>query len=94
MSGFTSLGDPRTDRDFVITGVRVLDPLYPQGTTKWGPSPRPDSLLRPSRLDDAFVPRRAHRFPDYVPAGTYALVLPVGAAAAVDRSSARRPLEI
>jgi hypothetical protein len=77
MSGFSSLGDPLLNPDFVLTGVRVLDPLYPHGTAKWGASPTPDSLLRPSRLADAFVPRRGRRQPDYVPPGTYALVLPV-----------------
>ena len=82
MSGFTSVGDPLVHPNFVVTGVRVLDPLYPRGSSAWGPSPRPGALLRPSELDDDFVPRRRRRnrpYPDYAPPGSYVLVLPQAA---------------
>ncbi len=91
MSGFTSIGDPRSHPDFVVTGVRVLDPLYPYGDGVWGPSPRPDALLAPTQLDDNFVPRRRRRAdpngrPDYVPAGSYVLILPVPVRATASRA--------
>lgn len=81
MSGFTSSGDPRTTPGFVVTGVRVLDPLYPYGSSQWGASPAADTLLRPAQLADQFVPRQRHRpspdgRPDSAPEGSYVLVLP------------------
>ncbi len=79
MSGFTSRGDPLTSAGFVVTGVRVLDPLYPSGSSTWGPSPRPDTLLSPAALDDTFVPRHGRRQPDYAAPGSYVLVLPLPA---------------
>jgi hypothetical protein len=82
MSGFTSSADPRATPGFVVTGVRVMDPLYPYGSSQWGASPVADTLLRPSQLDDQFVPRHRRRppsdgQPDYAPEGSYVLVLPV-----------------
>ena len=47
MSGFTSMGDPSIHADFEVTGIRVLDPLYPHGSGTWGPSPEPNALLSP-----------------------------------------------
>ena len=41
---YEATGDPRTDADVRVTRVRVMDPLYPHGS-RWGPSPRPDSLV-------------------------------------------------
>jgi hypothetical protein len=55
----------------------VLDPLYPHGSSRWGPSPKPDALLTPEQLAEQFVPRNGRRQPDYAPAGSYVLVLPV-----------------
>ena len=78
MSGFTSTADPRTRNDFSVTGIRVLDPLYPHGSRVWGPSPKPNSLLKPSVLDDQFVIRDRGRVNLGVPPG-YLLVLPVAA---------------
>ena len=55
MTGFTSIGDPRVNTNFEVTGVRVLDPLYPRRNADLGPSPVPGTLLKPARLDDYFV---------------------------------------
>jgi hypothetical protein len=85
MSGFESMGDPAIHPDFTVTGVRVLDPLYPHGSATWGPSPEPNSLLSPEQLAAQFVTREPRRWSGALPAG-YFLVLPTadGVAAAVD----------
>jgi hypothetical protein len=57
MSGFTSIGNPRKDKGFRVTGIRVLDPLYPHGSSVWGASPRPNRLLTPKKLAQQFVRR-------------------------------------
>ncbi|HEU4673077.1 MAG TPA: hypothetical protein VFS32_09275 [Candidatus Limnocylindrales bacterium] len=75
MTGFESRGDPRHTEDFEVTGVRVLDPLYPHGSRIWGRSPRPDALIAPGRLGRQFVPRLFGRIDYGVPPG-YVLVLP------------------
>lgn len=76
MSGFESAGDPRLTKDFVVTGVRVLDPLYPYGSGQWGPSPAPDSLMAPAQLATQFVVREPRRWSSGLPTG-YLLVLPL-----------------
>jgi hypothetical protein len=81
MSGFTSRGDPRTDDGFTVTGIRVLDPLYPHGNSRWGPSPKPNSLLTPARLAKQFVIRDSTRVNLGVAPG-YLLILPVDAESA------------
>lgn len=78
MSGFESIGDPRQFSDFPVTGIRVLDPLYPYGSGQWGPSPVPNSLLTPEELVSQFVVREPRRWSSGLPAG-YLLVLPVAA---------------
>ena len=78
MSGFESKGDPRTVHDFTVTGVRVLDPLYPHGHSTWGASPEPNTLLTPDRLGRQFVVRDSRRVNLGVPPG-YLLILPVEA---------------
>ncbi|HEY3522886.1 MAG TPA: hypothetical protein VGK63_04220 [Candidatus Limnocylindrales bacterium] len=75
MTGFESRGDPRRTTDFEVTGVRVLDPLYPHGSRVWGRSPEPDALVTPRRLGRQFVPRLFGRIDYGVPPG-YVLVLP------------------
>jgi len=77
MSGFTSLGDPAATEDFEVTGVYVLDPLFPHGSSTWGPSPKPNSLLTPAQLGEQFVARTSGRIDLGVPPG-YLLILPVG----------------
>ena len=76
MSGFESLGDPSVDVDFSVTGIRVVDPLYPHGSGTWGPSPEPNALLTPEQLADQFVFRERRRWSSHIPAG-FLLVLPV-----------------
>jgi hypothetical protein len=75
MSGFESIGDPAVHPDFSVTGVRVLDPLFPHGSGTWGPSPEPNSLLSPAELATQFVIREPRRWSSELPAG-YFLVLP------------------
>lgn len=56
MSGFTATADPAATDAFQVTGARVLDPLYPSTSRRWGPSPAPAALLAPARLARFFVP--------------------------------------
>jgi hypothetical protein len=79
MSGFESTADPRTFDEFDVTGIRVLDPLYPHGSTVWGRSPKPNSLVSPETLAKQFVLRDSTRVNLGVPPG-YLLVLPVAEA--------------
>ncbi|SDW96195.1 hypothetical protein SAMN04487917_104349 [Arthrobacter sp. yr096] len=79
MSGFESVGDPARFPEFHVTGVHVLDPLYPHGSGQWGPSPEPNSLLTPEQLATQFVVREPRRWSTDLPTG-YLLVLPVAAA--------------
>jgi hypothetical protein len=76
MSGFTSDADPRAGDDFDVTGVRVLDPLYPHGSSLWGASPKPNSLLTPAKLNKQFVFREPRRVNLGVRPG-YLLILPI-----------------
>jgi hypothetical protein len=80
MSGFTAKGDPARDEAFRVTGVRVLDPLYPHGNSTWGPSPKPNALLTPDRLAEQFAFRDSRRVNLGVGPG-YLLILPVESAA-------------
>ncbi len=75
MSGFESIGDPAVVADATITGIRVLDPLYPRGSTVWGASPTPNSLISPATLAKQFVIRDRGRVDLGVPPG-YLLILP------------------
>jgi hypothetical protein len=75
MTGFKATSDPRIDRDARVTRVRVMDPLYPNGSG-WGSSPAPNRLVRLETLARQFVMRNR---PDYdfgVDPG-WLLVLPV-----------------
>jgi hypothetical protein len=76
MSGFESIGDPAIHEDFEVTGINVLDPLFPHGSGTWGPSPAPNSLLSPDELAKQFVVRQPRRWSLELGAG-YFLVLPV-----------------
>ena len=76
MSGFESIGDPALASDFTVTGIRVVDPLYPYGSGTWGPSPEPNQLLTPEELARQFVFREQRRWSSHIPAG-FLLVLPV-----------------
>ena len=76
MTGFRSTADPLRTNAFRVTDVTILDPLYPLGSSVWGPSPAPGSRLTPSRLGRTFVPRRPFVRPSPLD-GRYVLVLPV-----------------
>ncbi len=58
MSGFRATADPRKTDDFKVTAAIVLDPLYPHGSSVWGPSPKPREALSIAKLGRQFVPRR------------------------------------
>ena len=78
MSGFTSVGNPRKDKAFRVTGIRVLDPLYPHGSSVWGASPRPNRLLTPKKLAQQFVRRDSRNSHVNLGVGPgFVLVLPV-----------------
>ena len=76
MSGFESSADPRAFDEFDVTGIRVLDPLYPARQLGLGQSPKPNSLVSPETLAKQFVLRDSTRVNLGVPPG-YLLVLPV-----------------
>jgi hypothetical protein len=75
MSGFESTADPRRFGDFEVTGIRVHDPLYPHGSSVWGKSPKPNSLVSPTTLAKQFVIRDRGRVNLGVPPG-WLLILP------------------
>ena len=82
MSGFESSADPRTTDTFEVTGIRVHDPLYPHGSSVWGKSPKPNSLVSPATLARQFVERDNDRSRvDLGVASGYLLILPVADAA-------------
>jgi hypothetical protein len=85
MSGFKATADPLVTQDFRVTAAMVLDPLYPHGSTVWGPSPKPREALSPAQVGRQFVPRRQGSWAGGTPAGSafmaalsgkYVLVLP------------------
>lgn len=76
MSGFESLGDPAVTADFEVTGVRVVDPLFPYGSGTWGPSPEANQLLSLDELATQFAFRERRSWSADIPAG-FLLVLPV-----------------
>jgi hypothetical protein len=83
MSGFEATGDPRFDPRARVTAAKVFDPLYPNGSSVWGPSPRPGEHLSPSEVGRQFVPRRFSAWlngigsePPSTLGGKYVLVVP------------------
>jgi hypothetical protein len=76
MSGFESTADPRHFDDFRVKRVRVHDPLYPHGSSVWGRSPKPNSLISLDTLAKQYVIRDRGRVNLGVPPG-WLLVLPV-----------------
>ena len=58
MSGFQATADPRRTTNFKVTRAIVLDPLYPYGSSRWGPSPKPRESISTATLGKQFVPRR------------------------------------
>jgi hypothetical protein len=78
MSGFESTADPRHFDDFAVKRVRVHDPLYPHGSSVWGRSPKPNSLVSLATLGRQYVIRDRGRVNLGVPPG-FLLVLPTTA---------------
>ena len=85
MSGFKATADPRTTDNFRVTAAIVMDPLYPHGSSVWGPSPRPREALTVKEVGRQFVPRRQGSMPSGTAlgaaimsalSGKYVLVLP------------------
>ena len=58
MSGFRATMDPLAPGAQVTSAI-VEDPLYPFGSSTWGPSPSPGATLSPAALGRQFVPRRS-----------------------------------
>ena len=80
MSGFEATADPRHFDDFAVKRVRVHDPLYPHGSSVWGKSPRPNTLVTLETLSKQYVIRDSGRVDLGVPPG-FLLVLPTKDAA-------------
>ena len=83
MTGFQATADPLASDEFRVTRAIVMDPLYPYGSSVWGPSPRPGQAITPAVLGRQFVPRRMGSWssggPIGIPSqlgGKYVLVLP------------------
>ena len=83
MTGFQATGDPLATDDYRVTRAIVMDPLYPYGSSVWGPSPKPGQAITPAVLGRQFVPRRMGSWssggPGAMPSqlgGKYVLVLP------------------
>lgn len=86
MSGFQATADPLRTSDFRVTKAIVLDPLYPHGSSRWGPSPKPREAITAATLGRQFVPRRQGTWAGALPgpagatmaalAGKYVIVMP------------------
>jgi hypothetical protein len=83
MTGFKATADPLATDDFEVTRAMVMDPLYPYGSSVWGPSPKPGQAVTPTVLGRQFVPRRMGAWSSGQPPGVisqlggkYVLVLP------------------
>ena len=53
MSGFEATADPRHADEFDVTGINVLDPLYPHGSSRWGKSPNRTASCHPRPLPNS-----------------------------------------
>jgi len=89
MSGFEATADPAADPAARILAVRVLDPLYPRVSSRWGRSPAPGARLTPAQLSRVFVPWRPNSR-NAALRGRFVLVLPFDPAAVGGRGP-RRP---
>jgi hypothetical protein len=61
-----------------VTGAVILDPLYPHGSTVWGPSPKPRETLTPKEVGRQFVPRRQGNWPTGVTASPWSILSSLG----------------
>lgn len=80
MSGFRATADPAFTDDFTVTHVYVEDPLYPRDSSVWGPSRRPNAILRVRNVAEDYLAwrRPAIRYPQKD--GRFVLVVPVDGA--------------
>lgn len=83
MSGFEAASDPAVTGDFRVTKAYILDPLYPYGSSTWGPSPRPGAAIPVATVGRQFVARRTGGPWNALPgsrrlAGKYVLIVPSG----------------
>jgi hypothetical protein len=73
--------DPAVTDRFEVTAAYILDPLYPAGSSSWGPSPRPGRALTVEQVGRQFVARRSgsasNRWMTAALAGKWVMVLPV-----------------
>jgi hypothetical protein len=81
MSGFEATADPALTDEFTVLRANILDPLWPHGSSTWGPSPRPGAALTPEVIGRQFVKRSSSsRWLSTNPTsklrGTFVLVLP------------------
>lgn len=80
MGGFVATADPAVTTDYRVTHAIVLDPLYPHGSTRWGPSPPPRTALPVADVGRQFVPRgTSSRSLSWMSsfAGKYVMVVPM-----------------
>jgi hypothetical protein len=76
MSGFRATTDPFASGARVTAAI-VEDPLYPHGSTVWGPSPAPGETLSVREVGRQFVPRSGSSWWGVASlSGMYVLVLP------------------
>jgi hypothetical protein len=85
MAGFEATGDPLLAERWRVTDAYILDPLYPYGDDRWGPSPRPGSPISVAAVGRQFVRRSAGRGSPWnsLPgaarfSGKWVLVVPTG----------------
>jgi hypothetical protein len=76
MSGFTSIGDPATGDNFVVTGVFVEDPWYPRISRTYGRGQAPDTFLTTRQLSRFFLPYDQHGEGGLDKDGKYVVVIP------------------
>jgi hypothetical protein len=78
VSGFRATADPAASDDFTVTHLMVLDPWYPRRSSVWGPSLRPDAVVRVQAMAADYLawhrPTVRYREKD----GRFILVVPVG----------------
>ena len=84
MSGYVATADPVGGKPFTVTAAYILDPLYPYGSSTWGPSPKPGTAVSIAAVGRQFVRRRSSGPWSHLPGADwlrnkYVLVVPTGA---------------
>ena len=91
LTGFSATKDPATSKDFKVTSVRVVGPLYGLNTRSFGYDMRPGKSLTVKQLRQFFTPWR------YAPKrmiwdGRYVSIQPVPAAPPAQKAQAPLPV--